>query len=83
MFTHVPAEQVADGGEDAGLEDEGHHCNHQPMPELHVSVAKGQGLELEVAEIQLQLQTRPCPQPETAIGCCCVSQGWSLCFSGR
>lgn len=38
--THVPAKQAGDGCKEAGLEDEGHPCDHEAVPELHVAVGK-------------------------------------------
>lgn len=38
--THVPAEQVVDGCEEAGLQYQRHHCDHYSVPDLHFSVGK-------------------------------------------
>lgn len=45
LVGHVPAKQAGDGCKEAGLEDEGHPCDHEAVPELHVVIQHGELLQ--------------------------------------
>lgn len=73
--THVPAEQVVDGCEEAGLQYQTHHCDHYSVPDL---LLENEEIRLEVVEVPRRLQTHPCTKPEAACWCCCASWVSSL-----
>ena len=77
--THVPAEQVVDGCEEAGLQDQRHHCDHYSLPELHFSVGKGQVRGCRGAEMDANPSPALCQRQPAEAG---LEAGYTISLKG-